>query len=53
LFLDFEAARSAGQYDAQACLPMLREGLALDLIHGRIAMRGEALVRVKWVGRRT
>jgi hypothetical protein len=44
LFLDFEAARSAGQYDAQACLPMLREGLALDLIHGRIALRTQEIL---------
>jgi Ca2+-binding RTX toxin-like protein len=47
LFLDFEAERSAGQYDKQACLPVLREGLALDLIHGRIALRGEGLARAK------
>ncbi|MCX7368184.1 MAG: Hint domain-containing protein [Alphaproteobacteria bacterium] len=43
LFLDFEAGRSAGQYDAQACLPVLRDGLALDLIHGRLAIRAEEL----------
>jgi hypothetical protein len=47
LFLDFEAERSAGQYDKQACLPVLRDGLALDLIHGRIALRGEGLARAK------
>jgi hypothetical protein len=47
LFLDFEAERSAGQYDKQACLPVLREGLALDLIQGRIALRGEGLARAK------
>ncbi|MFN6264765.1 MAG: Hint domain-containing protein, partial [Alphaproteobacteria bacterium] len=47
LFLDFEAERSAGQYDRQACLPVLREGLALDLLHGRLALRGEGLARAK------
>jgi Ca2+-binding RTX toxin-like protein len=41
LFLDFEAGRSAGQYDARACLPVLRHGLKLDLIQGRIALRAE------------
>jgi hypothetical protein len=39
LFLDFEAGRSQGQYDDQACLPVLRQGLKLDEIHGRIALR--------------
>jgi hypothetical protein len=39
LFLDFEAGRSKGQYDAQACLPVLRHGLKLDVIHGLIALR--------------
>ena len=43
LFLDFEAGRSKGQYDAQACLPVLRHGLKLDTIHGRIALRAEEL----------
>jgi hypothetical protein len=43
LFLDFEAGRSAGQYDVQACLPVLRQGLRLDEIHGRLALRAEAL----------
>jgi hypothetical protein len=47
LFLDFEAGRSAGQYDAQACLPVLRDGLQLDLIHGRIAIRAEELKLAK------
>ncbi|MCA3399197.1 MAG: Hint domain-containing protein [Roseomonas sp.] len=47
LFLDFEARRSAGQYDGRACLLVLREGLQLDLIHGRIALRAEALARKK------
>ncbi|MCA3365107.1 MAG: Hint domain-containing protein [Roseomonas sp.] len=47
LFLDFEAKRSAGQYDGRACLPVLRDGLQLDLIHGRIALRAEALARKK------
>ncbi|MFN6251467.1 MAG: Hint domain-containing protein, partial [Acetobacteraceae bacterium] len=41
LFLDFEAGRSKGQYDARACLPVLRHGLKLDLIQGRIALRAE------------
>jgi hypothetical protein len=45
LFLDFEAGRSKGQYDDQACLPVLRQGLRLDEIHGRIALRAEALAR--------
>jgi Ca2+-binding RTX toxin-like protein len=43
LFLDFEAGRSKGQYDHQACLPVLRQGLKLDEIHGRIALRAEEL----------
>ena len=43
LFLDFEAGRSKGQYDAQACLPVLRHGLKLDVIHGRLAVRAEEL----------
>ena len=47
LFLDFEAGRSKGQYDAQACLPVLRDGLQLDLIHGRIAIRAEELKLAK------
>ena len=47
LFLDFEGGRSAGQYDDRACLPVLRQGLKLDLIHGRIALRAEALARGK------
>jgi Ca2+-binding RTX toxin-like protein len=42
LFLDFEAGRSIGQYDHQACLPVLRQGLKLDEIHGRLALRAEA-----------
>ncbi len=46
-FLDFEAGRSTGQYDSRACLPVLREGLQLDLIHGHIALRAEELVRGK------
>jgi hypothetical protein len=45
LFLDFEAGRSKGQYDHQACLPVLRQGLKLDEIHGRIALRAEELAR--------
>jgi len=44
LFLDFEAGRSKGQYDHQACLPVLRQGLKLDEIQGRIALRAEARV---------
>jgi hypothetical protein len=43
LFLDFEAGRSKGQYDHQACLPVLRHGLKLDEIHGRLALRAEAM----------
>ncbi|MBJ7252615.1 MAG: Hint domain-containing protein, partial [Acetobacteraceae bacterium] len=45
LFLDFEAGRSKGQYDHQACLPVLRHGLKLDEIHGRLALRAEELAR--------
>jgi hypothetical protein len=43
LFLDFEAGRSKGQYDHQACLPVLRQGLKLDEIHGRLALRADEL----------
>jgi hypothetical protein len=45
LFLDFEAERSAGQYDQQACLPVLRQGLKLEEIHGRLALRASELTR--------
>jgi Ca2+-binding RTX toxin-like protein len=45
LFLDFEAGRSKGQYDDQACLPVLRQGLKLDEIHGRIALRAAELAQ--------
>jgi hypothetical protein len=45
LFLDFEAGRSKGQYDHRACLPVLRQGLRLDEIHGRILRRAERLAR--------
>jgi hypothetical protein len=45
LFLDFEAGRSAGQYDQQACLPVLRQGLKLDEIHGRLLRRATELAR--------
>ena len=45
LFLDFEAGRSKGQYDHRACLPVLRQGLKLDEIHGRLALRAEELAR--------
>jgi Ca2+-binding RTX toxin-like protein len=45
LFLDFEAGRSKGQYDHQACLPVLRQGLKLDEIHGRLALRAEELAQ--------
>jgi hypothetical protein len=45
LFLDFEAGRSKGQYEDQACLPVLRHGLKLDVIHGRIALRAEETAR--------
>ncbi|MCZ8140960.1 MAG: Hint domain-containing protein [Acetobacteraceae bacterium] len=46
LFLDFEAGRSKGEYDHLACLPVLRQGLKLEEIHGRLALRAEALARV-------
>ena len=45
LFLDFEAGRSKGQYVYQACLPGLRQGLKLDEIQGRLAVRAEELAR--------
>jgi len=45
LFLDFEGGRSNGEYDHMACLPVLRQGLKLDEIHGRIALRAGALLR--------
>jgi Ca2+-binding RTX toxin-like protein len=45
LFLDFETGRSKGQYDHQACLPVLRQGLKLDEIHGRLALRAEEVAR--------
>ena len=45
MYLDFEAGRSKGQYDGQACLPVLRQGLELDEIHGRLALRAEELAR--------
>jgi Ca2+-binding RTX toxin-like protein len=45
LFLDFEAGRSNGEYDHMACLPVLRQGLKLDEIHGRLALRAEELVQ--------
>jgi Ca2+-binding RTX toxin-like protein len=47
LFLDFEAGRSKGQYDHLACLPVLRQGLRLDEIHGRIALRAVELARAR------
>ena len=47
LFLDFEAGRSKGQYDHQACLPVLRQRLRLDEIHGRLALRAEESVRAE------
>ena len=47
LFLDFEAGRSQGQYDHRACLPVLRQGLKRDVIHGRLALRAEDLARGK------
>jgi Ca2+-binding RTX toxin-like protein len=53
LFLDFEAGRSKGEYDHVACLPVLRRGLKLDEIHGRIALRAQELARAtKRQGRR-
>jgi len=45
LFLDFEAGRSVGQYDQQACLPVLRQGLKLEEIHGRLTLRASELTR--------
>jgi len=44
LFLDFEAGRSADQYDDQACLTV---GLQCVLIHGQIALRAEELAKAK------
>jgi Ca2+-binding RTX toxin-like protein len=52
LFLDFEAGRSKGQYDHQACLPVLRQGLRLDTIHGRLAIRAQELMRGEKLRRR-
>jgi hypothetical protein len=53
LFLDFEAGRSKGEYDHMACLPVLRQGLKLDEIHGRIALRAREVARAeKRQGRR-
>jgi hypothetical protein len=52
LFLDFEAGRSKGQYDDQACLPVLRLGLKLDEIHGRLSRRADELARGTKGGRR-
>ena len=52
LFLDFEAGRSKGQYDHQACLPVLRQGLKLDEIHGRLAHRAQELAGGKKFSRR-
>ncbi|MCA3390139.1 MAG: Hint domain-containing protein, partial [Roseomonas sp.] len=47
LFLDFEAGRAKGEYDHLACLPVLRQGLKLDEIHGRIALRAQELAQAK------
>ena len=52
LFLDFEAGRSKGQYDDQACLPVLRQGLKLDEIQGRIFLRAAELARAEKVQRK-
>jgi hypothetical protein len=52
LFLDFEAGRSNGEYDHLACLPVLRQGLKLDEIHGRLALRTAALARLEKSRRR-
>jgi len=52
LFLDFEAGRSKGQYDHRACLPVLRQGLKLDEIHGRLALRAGELARAGKARRR-
>jgi len=52
LFLDFEAGRSQGQYDHRACLPVLRQGLKLDEIHGRIALRAAELAPAEPVRRK-
>jgi Ca2+-binding RTX toxin-like protein len=53
LFLDFEARRSIGQYDHQACLPVLRQGLKLDEIHGRLALRASELARAREMRRQS
>jgi Ca2+-binding RTX toxin-like protein len=45
LFLDFEIGRSKGQYDHQACLPVLRQGLKLDEIQGRTLLRAAELAQ--------
>ena len=45
LFMDFEARRSQGQHDQQTCLPVLRRGLKLDEIQGRLALRAQELAR--------
>jgi hypothetical protein len=50
LFLDFEAGRLTGHYDDQACLPILRQVLQRDLIHGQIALRAEELTKAKRKG---
>jgi hypothetical protein len=47
LFLDFEAGRSKGEYDHLACLPVLRQGLKLYEIQGRIALRAHQLARAE------
>jgi hypothetical protein len=52
LFLDFEISRSKGQYDHQACLPVLRQGLKLDEIQGRILLRAAELARAEKVQRK-
>jgi hypothetical protein len=45
LFMDVEAARSQGQYDHRACLPVLRQGLKLEEIQGQLLRRAEELAR--------
>jgi Ca2+-binding RTX toxin-like protein len=47
LFLDFEGGRSNGEYDHMACLPVLRQGLKLDEIHGRLALRATEFARAE------
>lgn len=45
LFKDFASERGNGRYEAACCLPMLREGMALATLSGRIAARAEGTVQ--------